>query len=108
MSNFEPESFVYFADIAAAADDLRPVRTVAAHVPITAEAFERNAVAVRMEDLWDPIRRPWAYPNRNPFPKLDWWPWIDRWRAAPGEARMRLAAALDILRHGEPDREDDY
>jgi hypothetical protein len=53
----------------------------AAYVQVPAElaADIREAKAL-WDDLWresfDRVFRPWLFPDRNPMPRLDWWPWL--------------------------------
>ena len=85
------------------------------------EKWNTNTIALRMDPVMVEagkaindlmrlaIRRdlyPWEFPDRNPMPSLEWFPWIDRalfWRS---EAPARLRGALDVLRDGVSDRED--
>jgi hypothetical protein len=78
-------------------------------IPVSHDPWHLGAAVDRL--MREAIRReffPWEFPHRNPFPKLDWWPWIDRWRAAPGEARDRLTFAWSVLREGVPPDRDDW
>lgn len=89
----------------------------------TADHFARNEIAFAIPaselamyqafNISDLFRRteevrlhPWKAADRNPMPRLDWWPLIDRaiwWRT---EAPQRVRDALDVLRDGLPDRSD--
>jgi hypothetical protein len=62
----------------------RSVKYVA-YVQIPAELVEdiRDAAAMWHDILataFDRAFRPWLFPDRNPMPYLNWWPWLSRRR----------------------------
>ena len=46
------------------------------------------------------LRQLWEYPNPNPMPHLEWWPWLDKPRNLRREAGVRIRNAWAALRHG--------
>ena len=66
------------------------------------DGWERNRIALYIEDLWSP----WRY-NDNPFHNYTPFPKLDaaerKARAAATEGRERLSAAWKVLRSGDRD-----
>lgn len=84
-----------------------PTRKIAGWVPVSPGVLG-DAVATRtiVESGLDRIFRPWRYPDGNPMPSIDLFPWASRIARRLRGARSRTAAAVDVLRHGAPEPED--
>jgi hypothetical protein len=69
-------------------------------------------IAKGLEDLiMEQLRRamfPWEWPDRDPMPRLDWWPWLNTswWTGPPREAHSRLVGAWEVLWYGVDNRDD--
>jgi hypothetical protein len=77
-------------------------------VPVSQEMLHDAPSLSDFNSMFDTFFVPWRLADRNPFPDVVLFPCVARWQHNLIEARHRLAYAIDVLRYGTPEPDDDW